>query len=311
MSTYNVGNLIKRLRKQKGLTQEELAHPLIDRATLSRIESGRAMPGKKTLEALLEKLGFKPNNIADFFLDGEMTEIQKVHNELDGYLVLRQVDTSAPLIATVDTLISKLESNKRYMQNELNQQFVLISKAMNAINKHTDSSIVREILMNAIRITIPEFDEKNIEDYHLSKQDMKVINMLAMLYQDEGKHEKAIEIFYNIKRYLENHCIDNVEMGLSYPVTIYNLALQMYYISKNDEAIELCDIGSKVCRDTRSLFHLPLLTFVKACCLQEMGDKKESERLVRQAYHAFDMYELHKLKDTAKEMAKDTLGIDL
>ena len=35
MANYNIGSLIKRLRRQKGLTQEELAYPLIDRATLS------------------------------------------------------------------------------------------------------------------------------------------------------------------------------------------------------------------------------------------------------------------------------------
>ena len=67
MPNYDIGLLIKRLRKQKGLKQEELAYPIIDRATLSKIECGKVMPNKTTLEALFERLGFCPHNIADFF----------------------------------------------------------------------------------------------------------------------------------------------------------------------------------------------------------------------------------------------------
>ena len=311
MPNYDIGSLIKRLRKQKGLTQEELAYPLIDRATLSRIESGKAMPSKKTMEALLEKLGFHASNTADFFLDAEMTEIQKIHNEIDTYLATRQLDPSAPLIARVDTLVAQLEGNDIYMQNELNQQYVKIVKASNAINKQVDSNTIREILMDAIKISIPQFDEQHIEDYHLSKQDIKIINLLTIIYQDEGESDKAIDMLYGLKHNYDKHCIDKVELGRNYSTIIHNLVIQLYYADRNEEAIELCDIGSKVCKDTRSLYNLPLITLVKAYCLQELGEEAESIRLARQTYHTFDMFGLYQLRDQAKAFAKDTFGIDL
>ena len=311
MPNYNVGNLIKRLRKQKGLTQEELAHPLIDRATLSRIESGRAMPSKKTLEALLEKLGFNPSNTADFFLDGEMTEIQKIHNEIDNYLVIRKLDPSDPVIARIDELLAKLEANRRYMKNELNQQFVQIAKAMNAINKRVDGAIVRGMLLAAIKISIPEFNEEQFEDYHLSKQDMQIINLLAVLYSDKGEDDKSLEMYYSMKRNLDKNCIDNVEMGRSYPTIIYNLAIQLFYLHRYEESIELCDVGIKVCKDTRALVCLPMINLVKACCLKGIGETFECERLLRQVYHTCDMFDSHDGKNIAKAFAKEELDIEL
>jgi len=311
MPNYSVGNLIKRLRKQKGLTQEELAHPLIDRATLSRIESGRAMPSKKTLEALLEKLGFNPSNTADFFLDEEMTEIQKIHNELDSYLVLRKLDTSDPLIARIDDLIETLENNRRFMKNELNQQFVQITKAMNAINKKVDVGTIRDMLREAIKISIPEFNEEQFEDYHLSKQDMQIINMIAMLYADEGEDEKSLEMYRSMKCNMDKNCIDKIEMGRNYPTIIYNMVIQLLYLKRYNEAIEFCDIGSKVCRDTRSLYYLPMITLVKANCLNDLGEKAECERLLRQVYYACDMFDNHDGKNIAKTVAKNELGVEL
>ena len=112
MANYNVGSLIKRLRKQRGLTQEELAYPLIDRATLSKIESGKTMPNNKTLETLLEKLGFALHKFADFFHDEDMADAQVILNELDSLLVFQVYDPKGPAVERVDTLIKQLESSE-------------------------------------------------------------------------------------------------------------------------------------------------------------------------------------------------------
>jgi len=302
MPNYNVGNLIKRLRKQKGLTQEDLAHPFIDRATLSRIESGRAMPSKKTLEALLEKLGFNPSNTADFFLDGEMTELQKIHDKLDEYLSIRKLDHADSRIKEIDSIIMQLESNKRYMKNELNQQFITISKVMNAINKGTDTEIVHAMLLDAIKISIPEFDEEQFEEYHLSRQDMQIINLFAIVYSDSGDDERALQMYYRLQRNLDKNCIDKVEKGRMYPTTVYNLAIQLYYLERYDESIEACDMASKVCKETKSFYFLPMLTILKAVCLLDSGRKADGEKLIMQAYHVCVVFDNDEGVKVAKQI---------
>jgi len=311
MANHNVGSLIKRLRKQKGLTQEELAYPMIDRATLSKIESGKAMPSNKTLETLFEKLGYNPNKMTDFFHDEEMSDAKKILNELNGILVFQTLDPESPVVARVDSLISQLENNEKYTQSELNRQKISILKASNAINKRVAPSTVRAMLLDAIKMTIPIFDVKNIGDYYLSKQDQQIINMLAISYDEEQQHDKAIEIMYGLKHNYDMHCIDIREMGDHYPALIYSLAKFLLAAGKPNEAIELCEVALKVGKETRSLHRLPYIMGMKATGLAALGKIEESKRLFLQIINAFELFEMHDEVIMVKEYAKETLGIDL
>ncbi|MDR2166951.1 MAG: helix-turn-helix transcriptional regulator [Clostridiales bacterium] len=285
MAKYNVGSLIRRLRKQRGLTQEELAYPIIDRANLSRIESGKTMPSKKTTEMLFERLGYNPDELTSFYLDDEMSATQKIVDEIDKRLKLLVEDEANPLINEVDELIAQLERNKKHMQTDLNVQHILISKAANALNKKESTEKVREMLVEALKITIPEYSTKYIEDYFLSKQDHRVLNMMAVIYRGEGDVDKALDIWYRLKRNYEKHCICKVEMGRKYPSLALNLASTLYKAQRREEAIEICDKGIESCKDTDFFRHLPVIIYVKAMCLYELGQKEESIKLLRQAYH--------------------------
>lgn len=56
MHYYSCGEVIKRLRKSKGLTQEELAFGICSVSTLSKIENGRQTPHYSTFKALLRRV---------------------------------------------------------------------------------------------------------------------------------------------------------------------------------------------------------------------------------------------------------------
>ncbi len=68
MNLLELGNKVKELRKEKGITQEELAKQTkISRATLSKLENGNiAQVSIVTLSAILNRLGYeldiKPSN---------------------------------------------------------------------------------------------------------------------------------------------------------------------------------------------------------------------------------------------------------
>jgi transcriptional regulator with XRE-family HTH domain len=52
-----VGERIRRLREEQGLSQRDLASPGVTYAYISRIEPGQRQPSEKALRALAEKLG--------------------------------------------------------------------------------------------------------------------------------------------------------------------------------------------------------------------------------------------------------------
>lgn len=77
MATFNkkaFGEKLKKIRKQKGLTQENLAHSLnVDISTISRFESGRLLPNIEQISILCDEL--------DIFVNELLTSSDKIINK--------------------------------------------------------------------------------------------------------------------------------------------------------------------------------------------------------------------------------------
>ncbi|MDR2971578.1 MAG: helix-turn-helix domain-containing protein [Bacteroidales bacterium] len=297
MAFYEGGKLIKRLRKQKNITQEELAYSIVDRATLSKIENGVSESSRETIMALLEKLGLHPESSIDFYLNDEQSKAVKIQNELDSYLGI-QVDKSSPAVEKIDALIEQLESDEVFMQSPRNKQYILIAKACNMVNKEEEPSKSRLVLMEAISLNIVAFDEDRIDEYYLTKNDVKILNLLGISYATEGYGsyntallDKGINVFYGLKRNYELHCLDKHEMGTSYPSFCYNVANYLWEgKEKYKEAIAICDDGIKVCKETFHLRLLPFLSACKAACLLHLGKMEEAKTILTQSYYAMCLY---------------------
>jgi transcriptional regulator with XRE-family HTH domain len=58
--TETVGERIRRLREERGLSQRELAEPGVSYAYLSRLEAGQRVPSERALRKTAAKLGVTP-----------------------------------------------------------------------------------------------------------------------------------------------------------------------------------------------------------------------------------------------------------
>ena len=304
MAIYNIGSLIKRRRKQKGLTQDELALNVIDRASLSKIESGSITPSKKTIETLLQKLGYDPNNLIDFFLNDDESEVQKAIDKLDAVLFNETAHGNLDeRVREAESLITLLEGNEKFMENKLNLQYVLLKKAIIAVfTKSTDAPL--QMLMDAIKISIPKYSDKDIEDYHLSSQEARIINLTAKVYFDSGHKDDAINLLSGLKSNFDKHCIDKQAMGTLYPSVVYNLAAFLCKVGRFEECIKACDNAIEVCKQTEYYRTMPLIVGYKADCLRNLGAKEEHERLVKQVFYSSDMLGMFGQRELAREEAE-------
>ncbi|MCL2573721.1 MAG: helix-turn-helix transcriptional regulator [Defluviitaleaceae bacterium] len=303
MAEYLIGEIIQRLRKQKGISQDELAGAILDRGHLSRIESGKTMPSKMTIEMLFERLGYDPKAFVDFYVDKETAEIQVMMDELNGHLRERRV-------LEADILITKLEMHRVFKGNKLYKQYLLVAKASNAITKKEPDGVF-DILLEAVKITIPTFNEVDIEKYLLTKTDIEIINMIAIMHKNNGDLDRAINLMYFLKRGFDSRYMDNASKGTHYPLAIFNLTKYLSLAKRYREAIELCDIGMKLCIDISALRLLPLIALNKAYCLHEIEDDDSCEKLLRQAYYTCEMYGMLSTRRKIKVYAKSKLDIDL
>jgi len=312
MPSYEIGTMIKKLRTQKGISQEELAYPFISRETLSRIESGKVMPHTKTMMSLFERLGYDPTEMLQFFLTSDEADIKRIEDEL--YKLTAIVKRNKPEIdlehsAKISGLLQELENNKAYMEKPLNQQFLLKEKALYHFYLEDDESAL-QLAYQALNITIPAFDEGKIAEYHLTSTDHSMIITLALIHRYEKRYSQAVDVLYQLKANEEKSILDLYARARRMSITIRALAHALTMDSRPQEVIDVCDEGMKICRDARVYLDYRALAWYKAKALYMLGKKDEYLALARKVYHAFDLYQEENNRDYVRNDVLNDIGVD-
>src|SRR4051795_8957920 len=98
-----VGQRLRRLRRERGLSQRELASPGVSYAYISRIEAGARRPSVKALRKLARKLGVSAEYLetGSPLSDSDLRELRLA----DAELALRLSDDLAEAEATLTSVL--------------------------------------------------------------------------------------------------------------------------------------------------------------------------------------------------------------
>lgn len=296
MSNVRGDILIKKLRRERGLTQIQLSEGICSTDTLSRIERGERVPSRWVFEQLMQRLGENPKN---YFTDVVTTEDKKIadlKSELRDLLYVSLHDL--PSIKSdqcnrkrIDELIEKMEQDKAFVTKE-NQQFLMRSKASLALVLENYDDVYK-YAMEALRVTRPNFDEDKIEEYALSLDEIWLVNQVAIAHFHFGSIEKSTDIFFELQVAIEKRYIDGDEMIYTYSTLLYNLSKNLGILKRYEECLDICDKGIDWCRKHRDSFHHPLLLATKAFCLFMFDEREEGLTLLKRAYALFIGLERH------------------
>jgi len=296
MITFEIGEFIKKSRKQRGITQEQLAHPFMDRSHISKIERGLVAPDKNTLTTLLERLGIALQELPVFFLDGEEAEFQRRLDEITSHLARGRNDEA-------QKLMKRLEQEK-HAQRLLYQQRFQLYKGIWQLQQGKNLDRALEHILAAIHLTLPTFDEGEISSYLLSKQDVLCLNNLVLIYCMKGDLDRGIRLLYQLKANYDGRFMDASAKRGVYSLIVYNLAKALAENDKCAESIEICQMGRQSCLDLADLEMLPSMAAIEAICLYELGQVEEAASLFRQAYYGFAMYGKPGDQQVVKEYAQ-------
>ena len=318
LQIHETGELIRALRKQKDLTQEQLAgYANIDVATLSKIENGHTMPKQATFRRLLEVLRFDTGNAAHLFLSKE--EIKHVEIIDEGKRLFEECEkkdwVDADAIADVVNFLDNLAQNEDFLKEPKNKQVYLqwrasvnrgfawqeeltYNKADITVEENKklkenfaySPQVLRgleegiEMLYEALRLTIPSFEIEKISEYYLTSMELALISCLANMYgdyDDTEKDEKCISIYKELVKPKGK----NEAFGDSYyPKFVTNLVVHLMSLERFEEAIQYANEGTEYCLANDNNAILPFLSGVKAYSMgnaygiNEDGDDEEKAR---------------------------------
>lgn len=279
MAKYVIGNIIYENRIRKKITQEELGYGICMPATLSKIENGVQIPRRKTLEALMQRLGLPAQY---YFLPISGEELERSNLE---YLMIRKLSLGD---YDIDELIRQYRECNVELDH-MEEQFLMYAQGCVAMKKQKDLHHALELFQQGIQLTIPDFSKKNLHARKLLTFDeIRILNCIASIYYELHAAAEAKDILVYLKRYMEGADIDLEEKAKVYPMILFNLSNWVGLEGRNELAFELCDEGIDFCIQYGKLSMFPYLVFNKAYSLARMNRLDEAIPYFRQACTLFE-----------------------
>lgn len=142
MNQEKIGKFIAELRKEKNLTQEQLAVKMrVSDKTISRWETGKSMPDYSLLKDLCNELNTNANEL----LSGERIENDKYMNHAEENLInlTRQIEKRKKVLKTIQLMllifacilfVVNMVFNSLYGDNWDRSDMLLLSYLMMTIN---------------------------------------------------------------------------------------------------------------------------------------------------------------------------------
>ena len=280
----SLGTMIKALRKRAGLSLHQLSCGICSVPTLKRIENDECHSSIFTLEAIMQRLGRDINLYNHFFLSKEDFIATQLRDRINTMIIERNYAGASKLLKEFETM----ENVKRH--NVL-RQFVETVKAIIFANEqsgpHPDFP---DMLMKALKITCPQFEESDIDNYHLTFNEIVIIIQYAGYLGDTGDSSRSAEIYERLRRNLNGKYVDEVEKAKTYSTVLFNCSTSLGRAGKRRESqgsILECDQFE---RTRRRLIELPGLAFNKGYNMLMTGEKAESLAYFAQAYYGASMF---------------------
>ena len=145
------------------------------------------------------------------------------------------------------------------------------------------------MLLNALKITYPNYNENNIGTYPLSFTELFILNNHAMNLSDIGCSAEAVVIYEELIKKIYNFN-DDYEKERMYSPVLINYSTCLGRLERRREALAIIEKGESFNSEQKCLFVLPGLYFNKGYNLFKLGDKEVSIPYFIMAYYGNSMF---------------------
>lgn len=226
MGIYNIGAILRELRKSRHFSQKQLAEGICTVEYVSKIENGRKNPSPEIISRLFHRLGADPKS---FF-----TTLSSVENDL---YALHQFELEKLLgeskFAVARTYIAGLEKEYAFYASGEPKQYLMGKQALILQNLDKEFDKAQELAFRSILLTKPEFTLDNLDRYEFySTTEMwSIIYISTAFYWKDKRRELKDKAEIPIR--LVSFVLEHLEKGYLQPSVIGNLyASTAFYLSR-------------------------------------------------------------------------------
>lgn len=273
MDFFAVGQKIKELRKQIGLSQEELATGICTQAQISKIEKGDVYPYASTLYLISQRLGVDVNYFFDIGMTPRLDYVEEVIHQLKLARKYRNYEELQQIVSTE-------EKNPLFLQNKKNHQLILWHKGIYEFEKNKDINKAIEYIYQAIDIT-------HTTDKVYSEREIEILSSLGVMYVTEKQYENAYNLLLKAMEHLK--ALPFLQDKTLKTRLFYNFARVLTRTSRYEESIEYCQEAIKWCLDNDQLYALADLHYHLGYNLECLDNYDEAKSYLEKAAFLFDL----------------------
>lgn len=284
MSNYRTGDVIRMTREYLGISREELSDGICSPQTLYRLEYGKTRVKKELYAELMAKMERVPEKNYAVCV-GKNMELLEERELLEK--AMQDYDYEK-----ADQYLKRLK--EKADGNMITEQYVLKAEALlDYYCKRCDGETTVKRLEEAIRITLPDYEECLNKKFPFTEQEIMNLMSLANAYYHLEKYEKAISIYEKLleclnMEYIFGEYVEHMQM-----IIMRNLSIAYLEIKRYEEAMKLNDKSLKLAKENDEGRDVHVLLSDKACfILKEIKNGKRdnadigfAKKYLRQSYY--------------------------
>lgn len=269
MDNTTIGAIIATLRYEKKYSRKKLCQGLCSTQMLIKIENDEADVDKFMLDMLLQRLG-KSSDKLEVILSDEEYERIYARDYIEELIWKNKKHEAGVLLKKYEEQYAK-DSNVQKM-------FVLRTRAYISRNLECDINKAEMYIRQAIKMTLPEIDSTNMNEYLLAGTEIENMLELGRCLIEQDKMEDAEELLMRCQEYIDINVTDEVEYTKLNSKSSWLCA--RIYVNRGAymQAYQVCENAMEWLRKYGILyFMIPLLEQLLYCCEQLGIDSKNNK----------------------------------
>ncbi|MGL5675523.1 MAG: helix-turn-helix domain-containing protein [Cellulosilyticaceae bacterium] len=279
--------IIKSNRISNNMTQEDVCEDICTQETLSRIETRKRSPHSINFKDLTKKIGVKRELISSCIMASQYIVLEK-KRELEWfrhYLKWKEAEQC----------LKELEMYY-FPEVEENEQFFIYQRTMIKFRQEKiDALEALEHLEKALKLTVKNYGEIDLETSMLTKQEVEIICNMANIYAKVNHKDKAIKLMQALLQSFRKGYVDIRYRAKGVLLIMSNLASYLEEIDEFSKAIQLnnegiqlklrCGRGNAISR-----FLTEKAYTIERMKEQGMAYEEEPLEIYKQAFYLTDLF---------------------
>jgi len=274
--------LIKRMRKDLGLTQSEIAEKLfMHERQFQKIEKGQQKTNIWQFKSMMEMLGVSTSDFWLLYLDTQQYEGYRLYKKVQKFFDEDRIEESVELLELLEQHpiadIPVVKQSILHMRITVDFHFNL--KDSNEFDYELVITRLKEALGRKINLC-------EIDNYVLTDTDIKILNHIAVIYSENKSYKIAVRILKDIlksKSKFRTSSENNDKLLIAIKTNLSSILLEN---GRHQEARNYAEEALAMAIENADAWMIPNLLIIKALCYKYLKNKEnEINLLLTRAYH--------------------------